>query len=147
MRLISNEAWSCGGFQWQFRLKRKRQCWVLIRLTLQSKKKSEGGKAFQMSTVNLAQLWSLATGALRTCPAKSISRLLHRDPHFQRILGSLSLPSSFEGMGNSGQLSLPLGWCLGIPQVKVWEFGMIRSGIFSVFSDWRCLDDSKVTQS
>ncbi|GAA6110223.1 uncharacterized [Tachysurus ichikawai] len=59
--------------------------------THSSKEKSEGGKTFQMSTVNLAQLRSLATGALRTCPAKSISRLLHTDPHFQRILGSLSI--------------------------------------------------------
>lgn len=148
MRVISNEAWGCRGYKRRFRLKRKRQTRVLIRLTLQSKEKSEGGKTFQMSTVNLAQLRSVATGALRTCPAKSISCLLRRDPHFHWILGNLSislcrwlpLPSSTVGMWESRQLSLPLGWCLGIPQVKVWEFAMSRSEFFSD------LDDSKVTQ-
>lgn len=42
------------------------------------RRKSERGKTFQMSTVNSAQLRSVATRALCTCPAKSITHLLYR---------------------------------------------------------------------
>lgn len=55
------------------------------------KRKSERGKTFQMSTVNSVQLRSVATRALCTCPAKSITHLLYGALRGQRILGSLSI--------------------------------------------------------
>lgn len=146
-------------YQRIFKVLLKPQKQAIVDVTHSSiKRKSKGGKTFQMSTVNSAQLRSVATRALCTCPAKSIMNLLYRASHSQRILGSLSikcvaaLHCSAALCRASPELSecdIYVRCCLGIPVAKVWELHWsidAGSGLTFIFLDTSYTIDSIPTE-